>query len=268
MLRHVPLEPESLRFAGRCSTKMQHDFGFERASNSLIPQKEIRVPQHWSTLVVHAGSQLRSRIREDRPAQHRCEFCNGGAEFRFRVHRTARDDTAFARVRDLHESFDISGLGRLSAMTDPGVGLVAAFARADLRLSRHRARRERIAEWQIDVDRARRRAAGTSDCPAAQFTRVSQHSRVTIGNSGLGKPTHVRTVKVNLVDRLPRAPFAQFRRPISGQYDQRHVGVVGLDHRRIEIRGRRTGCADERGRRTSRLRSTDRKKSRRPFVDL
>jgi len=268
MLRHVPLEPESLRFAGRGSTKMKHRFGPECTGDPLVPQKEIRVPQHGCTLAVRAGPQLRGRIREDRPAQRRREIGDGGAELRPRVHRAARDDTAFARVRDLHEPFEILGLGSLSAVTYSGVGLTAAIARADLRLGCGRTRCERIAEWQIEVDGARRGAAGPSDRPTAHFTRVSQHSRIAIGNSGLGKPTHVRTVKMNLVDRLPRAPFAQFRRPIGAEYDQRNVGVVGLDHCRIEIRRRRTGCADERGGRTSRLRSTDGKKPRGPLVDL
>ena len=153
-------------------------------------------------------------------------------------------------------------------MTDSGVDLAAAIARAGLRLGCGRARCERIAEWQIEVDGARRRSAGPSDRPTAHFTRVSEHLRIAIGHSDLGKPTHVRTVKVNLVDRLPRAPFAQFRRPIGAEYDQRHVGVVSLDHCRIEIRRRRTGCANERGRSTGRLRSADGKKTRRPLVDL
>ena len=268
MLRRVPFEPEPLRLADRRSAETQHDFGLEVAGDPLIPQEEIRVPQHGRTLVMRAGSQLRGRIGEDWPAQLRREICQSGAELRSRVHRTAGNYTAFARTRDLHEPFDIFRPWIISTPTDSGVGPAAAIDGADLRLGCDRGRLERIGKWQIEVDGARRRAAGCGDRSASHFARVSQHSTVGTGHSDLGKPTHVCAVEADLVDRLPRAPFAQFGRPIGAEYDQRHVGVVGLDHCWVEVRRRRTGCADERGRRTGRLRGAEGKKARRPLVDL
>ena len=132
---------------------------------------------------MRAGSQLRGRIREDRPAQLRREIRQSGAEFRFRIHRATGDYTALARTRDLDKPFDIFRPWVFSTSTYFGVYPTAAIGGADLRLGCGRGRRERIGEWQIEVNGARGRAAGFGGRTASHFTRVSQHSTVGIGHS-------------------------------------------------------------------------------------
>ena len=57
---------------------------------------------------------------------------------------------------------------------------------------------------------------------------------------------HAVAEDTRLHDRLIRVRAAHLRRPVGGQQDQRHIGLVGLDHGRQQVGHRRARCRQHR----------------------
>ena len=77
---------------------------------------------------------------------------------------------------------------------------------------------------------------------------ADRHARPAgvVGDAGVGEPPHRPPVQVGLVDGLRRPDVVQLGRSVGRADDQRHAGVVGLDHRRVQLGGRRAaGRADD-----------------------
>src|SRR5258708_15491596 len=66
-------------------------------------------------------------------------------------------------------------------------------------------------------------------------TDVAQGLVARLGECRFNKPLHMRPVQPVLIDSLGRAALAQFRRAVSGQYQQRHMGQFGLDNGGPEV---------------------------------
>ena len=68
---------------------------------------------------------------------------------------------------------------------------------------------------------------------------------------GRREPAHGRAVEAGLVDGLGGTDVLQFGRPVRGAHQQRHAGLVGLDHGRMQLGGGRPAGHDDHGRRRS-----------------
>ena len=109
-------------------------------------------------------------------------------------------------------------------------------------------RRQRLAPGDVQVDRARARVAGGGGVGAAgDRAEVQQPVVVGLVGADLAEPAHGVAVELQLVDRLAGADAAQLGRAVGGEHDQRHRGLVGLDHGGVEVGGRRArGAEDDR----------------------
>ena len=105
---------------------------------------------------------------------------------------------------------------------------------------------ERIAERQVQVHGPGRRAARVEHGPRRQ--RAPRRPHRLVGHARVGEPAHGAAEEVTLVDRLGRGHVAQLGRPVGGAHEQRHLGLVGLDHRGVELGGGRAARAQEHGR--------------------
>ena len=65
------------------------------------------------------------------------------------------------------------------------------------------------------------------------------------GRLDIPGPPGRKTEDSQLLRGLIRADPAQFQRPIGREQDQRHPGVVGLEHRGVQVRDRRAGRRDD-----------------------
>ncbi len=109
---------------------------------------------------------------------------------------------------------------------------------------------QRLAQGQVQVHRAgqaARRPAGQAPGPTGQRAPVPGHARPGLGHADLAEPAHCVPVQLELVDGLVGAGAAQLGRPVGGQHQQRHPGLVGLDDRGVEVRrGRARGAQHRR----------------------
>ena len=99
---------------------------------------------------------------------------------------------------------------------------------------------KRLAKWQVDMhDPALFNSFGIS--PRRQGLHISkrQGRRIRFWQRRVSKPLDKITEDLYLVNRLIGAALAQFMRPVGGQDNQRHVGLMRLDNRREKIGGRR-----------------------------
>ena len=73
-------------------------------------------------------------------------------------------------------------------------------------------------------------------------------------HTGIVEAPHDRAVELGLVDGLRRADAVQLGRTVGGEHQHRHTRQVGLDHRRVEVRGGRAAGAQQRRRHAGRQR--------------
>ena len=109
----------------------------------------------------------------------------------------------------------------------------------------------------------REQRLGDQRPPVAVLRRLPAGLR----HADVGRPAHRAAVEPRLVDGLVRAGAPQLRRPVGGQRQQRHPARVGLQHRRVQVRGRRPGRGQHRHRPAGRLGQPERQEGRRPLVD-
>ena len=129
---------------------------------------------------------------------------------------------------------------------------------------------QRLAQRQVQVHRAghaARRAAGQGPGPAGQRAPVPGQARPGLGHADLAEPAHRVPVQLELVDGLVGAGAAQLGRPVGGQHQQRHAGLVGLDDRGVEVRRGRARGAQHRGGPAAGLGQAQGQERRRPLVD-
>ena len=126
-------------------------------------------------------------------------------------------------------------------------GLVFLQRRA---IGRHRRRLERLAEREVQVHGAGRRAGGLRDRAIRQRPQAAhQHGRrILLRRRDVHRPEHVVAVQLHLIDRLVGAAVAQLVAPVRREHQQRHLALVRLDHGRIEVGRCRARRAHDRGR--------------------
>ena len=104
---------------------------------------------------------------------------------------------------------------------------------------------ERVPEGQVEVDGTRPGPDRIGQRPGHQRPPARRHRRVR--RPGVGGVAHGRAVEAELVDGLGRGHLPQLRRAVGRADDQRDLGLVGLDHRRVELRrGRAARAHDDR----------------------
>ena len=104
---------------------------------------------------------------------------------------------------------------------------------------------ERVPEGQVEVDRARPRSRGVGQGAGHERAPPGGHRRVR--RTGVGGVAHGRAVEAELVDGLGRGHLPQLGRAVGGADDQRDLGLVGLDHGRVELgRGGAARADDDR----------------------
>ena len=85
--------------------------------------------------------------------------------------------------------------------------------------------------------------------PGRPGTASSRPGRAAVsGTPGSAYQRTADAVQLDLVDRLAGAGAAQLGRPVGGEHEQRHGGLVGLDDRRVEVRRRGARRAQHRDR--------------------
>ena len=105
---------------------------------------------------------------------------------------------------------------------------------------------QRLAERQVEVHRARPRPARIGHGTRRPSDRHVDAIAAS-GDARVGEPAHGARRTGGLVDGLRRADVPQLGRAVGGAHDQRHPGLVGLDHRRVELgRGGAAGAHDDR----------------------
>src|SRR4051812_1595994 len=83
----------------------------------------------------------------------------------------------------------------------------------------------------------------------------------------LHEPLGERAEDLELVDRLPGAGVAQLGRPVGGQHDERHAGLMRLDHAGQQVGQRAPGRARDRDRRARGLGQAQGEEAGRALVD-
>ena len=97
---------------------------------------------------------------------------------------------------------------------------------------------QRLAEGQVEVHRARQaadRARRVRPGLTGQRAPVTDRARPGLGQAALAEPAHRGAVQLDLVDGLVGADPPQLRGPVGGEHDERHAGLVGFDHRGMEV---------------------------------
>ena len=192
------------------------------------------------------------RIREQRPAgalaerggraRQRAEVAGDG---RRALAAAQHDDAARRGGDDRREGrrggAGVRGGGKVADPRPPVGPPAAARLVVRQRLVEH----ERLAQRQVQVDRARARSAGGPDRAAGERADPAQRLRRRVLDADLGEHPHGVAVELHLVDRLPRTRRPQLRRAVGGQHDQRHARLARLDHRRQVVRRRRARRAGE-----------------------
>ena len=120
------------------------------------------------------------------------------------------DDSA---GRDGREGLEIEPSGRLEALFRVRGG-------------------ERIAEGQIEVHRAGQRALRPLPGVDQQLAPVTEQAELGGGHGGLGGPDRVAAEDAVLGDGLAGMAFAQLRRTVGREHEQRRGRHARLDHRR------------------------------------
>ncbi len=127
---------------------------------------------------------------------------------------------------------------------------------------------ERLAEGEVEVDGAGVAGAeGTLVGAGGERAPVGDLAGTLLGRADLGEPADRRAVQLDLVDGLAGPCGAQLGRPVGGQDQQRHAGLVGLDHRGVEVGGGGAGGAHQRDRALGPACEAEREEGRRALVD-
>jgi hypothetical protein len=276
VLGSVAQDPQAQRLARRRRTDLEDHLGRVVGGEGFVAQEEVRGGDDGRTGDVGAAAQLRGGVGENRPARRAAEARHRGGECDVRVEGPARDDAARVAADEVGECSDGVGVRSANGLDDGGVGAAGAprgregLALAEIRrhVARDLRRLERLAEREVQVDRAGRTPARRGHRPARQRARVTQGAPAGFGQCRLGEPANVVAVEVRLVDGLPRAPLAQLRRSIGGEQQQRDARVVGLDDRGEEVRRRGARGAHQGHRRPLRLGEPQGEEARRAFVDV
>jgi hypothetical protein len=87
---------------------------------------------------------------------------------------------------------------------------------------------------------------------------VQQSVVVGLMSADFAEPPNGVAIELELVDCLARADIAKLWWPVRREHDHRHARLVGLDHRRVQVRRRGPGRAEHRGRDCSGERGAER----------
>ena len=129
---------------------------------------------------------------------------------------------------------------------------------------------QRLAEREVEVDRARvpvPEPARDGQRPADERAPVRVLAGTAFRHADLVEHPYRVAVQLHLVGGLVGADTAQLRRPVGGEHDERHAGMVGLEHGRVQVGGGSTRRTHHRDRAAARLGQPEREETGRPFVD-
>jgi hypothetical protein len=131
-------------------------------------------------------------------------------------------------------------------------------------------RGERVTQGEVEVDRSGQAArAARRLCPrlTGQRAPVRGCSGPWFWHAGLAEPAHRAAEQLDLVDGLVSAGAPELGRPVGGERQQRHAGLIGLDDRGMEVGRRRARGAQHRCRAPARLGQAEGGKRRGALVD-
>ncbi len=231
-------EPSELLRAEQ-TPEADHDLGSGRVGEGLVAHERVERGDDARMVDTNAGG----RVGEHRPTERVGQRVDRRSLAVVAAGANARDDDAAATADDGGQ------LGqRLVGETPRGTlghgGQLGAFLGQLPDLTQ-----QRFTEGEVQMDRPRSR-------PAAAHPRVTGQvapPRRTTRRRGtrLAVPPHGGAVELTLVDGLRCPDPVQLRWPIGGEDQQRHVGLVRLDHRRVEL-GRCGAAGAQHDRRSSR----------------
>jgi hypothetical protein len=141
-------------------------------------------------------------------------------------------------------------------------------AAARLVVGQRRLEHERLAQRHVEVHGARPVAEGGPDRAAGQGAHPAQPLWTGRVGPHVEEPLRRSAVQAELVDRLTRPDLAQLGWTVRGEHDQRHAGLVGLDHGRQVVGRRRAARAGQHGRAPRRLGQAEREEAADALVDV
>ena len=110
-------------------------------------------------------------------------------------------------------------------------------------------------------------ALGGSDGTADQRAPVRVLAGPALGYAYLVEQAYRVAVELDLVDRLARSGGPQLRGTVCGEEQQRDAGLVGLEHRGVQVGGRRTRRGHDRDHAAGDLGQPEGEEPGRPLVD-
>ena len=105
------------------------------------------------------------------------------------------------------------------------------------------------------------------DCFVCEFARVVGVEPALTGRSDIPNERDRRPEDADLLCRLVGADAARLVRAVRGEEDERHAGVVRLQHRGVEVCDRGAGCRHHQHRRTGFDRDPQGEKPGHPLID-
>ena len=259
-----PVQPLAQRLGGRQVADAQHEVGRVAGGPLGVAQQRVVVRDRCRA-AARAGQRVGEQRQRERVGERGERLAEAGVAL-----AAARDDHA-ARVRVDRRAQAVEQRlrgARLRARPRDPRAAAGAPAAAGLLLGQRLVEHERLAQREVEVDRAGaavergpERAAGELAQPAHALGR----GRLVVD---LEVPLGRAAVELDLVDRLPGAELAQLGRAVGGEDEQRHARLVGLDHRGRVVGRRGARGAGERHRHAGRLGQPEREEAAAALVDV
>ena len=105
---------------------------------------------------------------------------------------------------------------------------------------RRAGRDQRVREREVQVHGPRPPRSRGCDRATCQGAPFGTDPRAIGGHLDRGEPAHRGPEESDLADGLGRPDVLERRRPVGGAHEKWHPAVVGLEHRRVQVRGRGT----------------------------
>ena len=125
---------------------------------------------------------------------------------------------------------------------------------------------EGVPKRQVELDRARSRVTGGGDPHLGGEGAPERVGNGLLRYAGVDVEPDRTAVETVLIDGLGGSHIAKFGWPVRRHHDERHVGLMRLDHRSVQLCGGSTTRGEEYERRSGRDCRSQRDKTRRPLV--
>ena len=257
-LADLGIQPLHGDLVARTAADAQHDVGPVRVRERVAPQERVV-----------RGDRARDPQVGDRVGEHRPSGDLGEREhgLRFDIGAPARDDQPARRPP--HEpgerlTHPVTRCTRARRARGPRT-TVGPVGRADERLT---GRHQGLPERQVQVHRAGGRPEGLRHRARRGGAPEPPRSVPILRCARVAEPAHRVAVELLLIDGLAGAGVTQLGRTIRSADDERDPCMVGLEHRRVEVRRRGAGRAQHDCRPPTRLAEPEREERRRSLVEV